>query len=406
LLGRHVVIVGSSGLAASAFIRGTTAHYQFKIPITNPLSTNMLQNTMIRDRDFWNEVALIIWDELPMANKDAWEYVNEVLKLVRECDKPFGGIAFVGCGDWKQVAPVVRGGGKQDVLRASIKFSELWSSVEVFSLTISIRQAGDPTYEAWIDQIGRGRHRIVNMERLQCVFSTDGAFQFLYPNQEHLDPTLSQSRVYLGVLNQDVRLFNTYVLEQIRSEPRTYYSSNVIKERDVHAGRNLPDDNYLNHIEISGIPLHQLVLKVGAVCALMQNVSFGDGLVKNGKVVIASMHPRHVMIKTIPRDGSVPKSFAITKRTFEFKQSEAAGYAVLRRQLPLKLAYGNTFNGCQSQTLDKIVVDVRYPVFTHGQLYTAASRVRNQGDIVLRRSLEHPVEAEKVRNVVFGELLG
>jgi len=28
LLGRHVVIVGSSGLAASAFIRGTTAHYQ------------------------------------------------------------------------------------------------------------------------------------------------------------------------------------------------------------------------------------------------------------------------------------------------------------------------------------------------------------------------------------------
>jgi len=133
--------------------------------------------------------------------------------------------------------------------------------------------------------------------------------------------------VYLGVLNQDVRLFNTYVLEQIQSEPRTYYS-NVIKKRDVHAGKNLPGDNYLSHIEISGIPLHQLVLKVGVVCALMQNVSFGDGLVKNGKVVIASMHPRHVMIKTIPRDGSVPKSFAITKRTFDFKQSEAAGYAV------------------------------------------------------------------------------
>jgi len=148
LLGRHVVIVENSGLAASAFIRGTTPRHQFKIPITNPLSTNMLQNTMFHDRDFGNEVALIIWDELPMANKDAWEYVNEILKLVRECDKPFGGIAFVGCGDWKQVAPVVHGGGKQDVLRASIKFSELWSSVEVFSLTISIRQAGDPTYEA------------------------------------------------------------------------------------------------------------------------------------------------------------------------------------------------------------------------------------------------------------------
>jgi len=40
----------------------------------------MLQNTMLRDRDFWNEVALIIWDQLPMANKDAWEYVNEIFE--------------------------------------------------------------------------------------------------------------------------------------------------------------------------------------------------------------------------------------------------------------------------------------------------------------------------------------
>jgi len=107
----------------------------------------------------------------------------------------------VGCGDWKQVASVVRGGGKQDVLRASTKFSELWSSAELFSITISVRQAGDPTYEAWIDAIGRGRHRIVNMERLQCVFSTYSAFRFLYPNQEHLVLTLSQRRVYLSVLN-------------------------------------------------------------------------------------------------------------------------------------------------------------------------------------------------------------
>lgn len=118
----------------------------------------------------------------------------------------------------------------------------------------------------------------------------------------------------------------------------------------MHSGTNLLDDNYVNHIDLFGIPLHHLVRKVGAVSALMQNVSFGDGLVKNGKVVIVSMHPRHVMMRTIPRDGTVPKLFAITKRTFELRQSESAGYAVLRRQLPWKIAYDNTFNGCQSQT--------------------------------------------------------
>jgi len=94
----------------------------------------------------------------------------------------------------------------------------LWSSVEVFCLTVAIRQAGDPAaYETWID-----RHRVVNMERLQCVFSTYGAFQFFYPNQEHLGSALSQSRVYWSVFNQDVRLFNSCVIEQVRGEVRTY----------------------------------------------------------------------------------------------------------------------------------------------------------------------------------------
>jgi len=340
-----------------------------------------------------------------MVHKDTWEYACNILKLVRRNEEPFGGIPFIGCGDWKQVAPVVRGGGRHDIIDASVKISALWASMQVHRLTISIRQAGDPNYEHWIDSIGRGDRQVEDLSRLQPVFSSYGAFEFLYPNNEHLDPNLSQGRVYLAVLNQDARSFNNYVLEQLQGNSRTYWSSNVIKQRDVHDGRNLPVDNYLNHIEQSGIPLHRVVLKVGAICALMQNISFKDGLVKNGKVVVMSLHPRHVMIRTIPRDGTYPKYFAITKRTFEFKQSEAAGYAILRRQIPLKLAYANTFNGCQSQTLEKIVVDVRYPVFTHGQLYTAMSRVRNQNDIAIRRLLEHPVQAEAVQNFVFDELL-
>lgn len=292
-----------------------------------------------------------------------------------------------------------------DICNASVKRSDLWAAVITSRLITSIRQAGDPVYEHWIDSIGRGDRPVENLEHLHCVFSSHDAFQFLFPNNEHLDPNISQGRVYLAVLNVEARIFNTYVLEKMAGESRTYYSSNVIKETNVHDGRNLPVDNYLNHVECSGVPLHRVEVKVGAICALMQNISFKDGLVKNSKVVVVSMHPRHVMIKTIPRDGSAPKHFALTKRTFEFRQSEGAGYSILRRQIPLKLAYANTFNGCQSQTLDRIVVDIRNPVFSHGQLYTALSRVRSQRDVRLRQLLEYPVQAEQVKNIVYDELL-
>ncbi|KAF9516606.1 hypothetical protein BS47DRAFT_1250819, partial [Hydnum rufescens UP504] len=45
------------------------------------------------------------------------------------------------------------------------------------------------------------------------------------------------------------------------------------------------------------------------------------------------------------------------------------------KQFPLWLAYSTTFNSCQGQTFDFIVLDGRSNVFSHGWLYTAISRV-------------------------------
>jgi len=77
---RHVVIVGSSGLAACMYERGTTAHYMLNIPINNPLDFDIMRYNAFRDLDFWQNLSLIIWDELPMVNKETIEYVNNLLK--------------------------------------------------------------------------------------------------------------------------------------------------------------------------------------------------------------------------------------------------------------------------------------------------------------------------------------
>lgn len=55
--------------------------------------------------------AAIIWDELCMANVAAFEAVHNICCELKNSSKPFGGIPFVGAGDFRQIAPVVKGVG-------------------------------------------------------------------------------------------------------------------------------------------------------------------------------------------------------------------------------------------------------------------------------------------------------
>ena len=52
-------------------------------------------------------------DEISMLNIRAFEYVDKVLRLVREVDKPFGGIQVIFLGDFFQLPPVEMGEGAE-----------------------------------------------------------------------------------------------------------------------------------------------------------------------------------------------------------------------------------------------------------------------------------------------------
>ncbi|KIJ05188.1 hypothetical protein PAXINDRAFT_93785 [Paxillus involutus ATCC 200175] len=47
-----------------------------------------------------------------------------------------------------------------------------------------------------------------------------------------------------------------------------------------------------------------------------------------------------------------------------------------RRQFPVRLAFCMTINKSQGQSVQYVGLDLRTPVFSHGQLYVALSRAR------------------------------
>ncbi|XP_022855399.1 ATP-dependent DNA helicase PIF1-like [Olea europaea var. sylvestris] len=87
---------------------------------------------------------LIIWDEAPMVNRHAIEAVEKMFRDVTDCDLPFGGKVIILGEDFRQVLPVVPRGKKEDIMKTSLVFSDLWPLYLQLPLVGNIRAKLDP----------------------------------------------------------------------------------------------------------------------------------------------------------------------------------------------------------------------------------------------------------------------
>ena len=76
-------------------------------------------------------------------------------------------------------------------------------------------------------------------------------------------------------------------------------------------------------------------------------------------------------------------------------------FSMTRRQFPVRLAYAMTINKSQGQSVKYVGVDLRTPVFSHGQLYVALSRCTS-GD---RTSVLLNEASNSTTNIVYPEVL-
>jgi len=187
-----------------------------------------------------------------------------------------------------------------------------------------------------------------------------------------------------------VDLYNAEVLNLLRSTSHQYHAADSLEEHtevvemmNIGSGGDSPLPNpdavldYIQYRHPNGMPDYSLTAKVGGVYRLLRNFSINMGLVKNARVVVTGTGSKLIAIRVLQdtQTSRTNPTADILLPHITFKERLRSGHMLCRRQFPLAPAYASTFHSCQGLTLDCVGIDLTQDMFTHGQLYTALSRI-------------------------------
>ena len=186
-------------------------------------------------------------------------------------------------------------------------------------------------------------------------------------------------------------------------EERIYLSADSIDPSDSDSLKNpviTPD--FLNSIKVSGMPHHSLRLKVGAPVMLLRNLDPKGGLCNGTRLQITQLCSHIVEAKVITGDriGQIVYIPLINITPSDTKLP----FKMRRRQFPLSVAFVMTINKSQGQSLEQVGLYLPKPVFSHGQLYVALSRVTSKTCLkILILDKEGKIQ-KQTTNIVFKEV--
>ena len=134
---------------------------------------------------------------------------------------------------------------------------------------------------------------------------------------------------------------------------------------------------------------------------LLRNIDPPNGLCNGTHMILLEIKPRVLRCRILGGDHAGKEVF-IPRITMQ-PSEENIPIALSRRQFPVRLAFAMTINKSQGQSIINVGIDIRTPVFSHGQLYVALSRCTS----ATRIKVLFPEGSNSTRtmNIVYPEVL-
>ena len=418
-MGLNVLVTGSTGVSAILLKGGRTSHSQFKFPLnqnTADFTKGTLKATEALGKALY-EADVVIIDEGTQLHKKYWELLHNNCvdlhhrfnpQLHRTFHTPFAGKLIICSGDPRQCIPITKYADRTTIVQSVINRSFLWVHFKELHLTINERvmrnAANAPesirhTFTLFAEQIlklGNGTFpmydktnssvdisKIVHTRTTLETSLKDFVF-WCYPELQEgtsseaphqpKDIFLIHEKAILCALNEEVDEVNKIAVELMNGEQRQFFSAD---EQVKTAGDNNDDDiplETLHSINIGGLPPHILDLKIGCPVLLLRNINPKTGLCNGTKLIVHRfIEPFSIEFEIVTEGTHKGNIVCLPRIDFTTSDSDFP-FKMVRRQYPIKLAFAMTINKAQGQSLKRVGVYLKRPVFAHGQAYVALSR--------------------------------
>jgi len=323
----------------------------------------------------WKGTNILIVDEVSMLSRKLFDLLNAIGKVVRNNNKPFGGIQLIFSGDFYQLPPV---GDKDDPETTQFCFeSNDWNSVFNYDCQIEFKKIfrqSDELYASILNQIREGKIKRKSNDLLMK-----------YVGRE-LSESLIVEPTKLYPTKNKVMQINTNKMNILKTEQRTFVMKQILdlemtkQERIIrtqYSQQNI--ENELNYLASNLICEKEIMIKIGAqvMCVVNIKSAENDILVCNGSQGIVTGYCDVTGCPRVKYNNGI--ELTMTRHIWTSDKIPGIGVS----QVPLILAWALTIHKSQGATLDVAEIDVGSGIFECGQTYVALSRVRSLDGLYL-----------------------
>ena len=364
---KKVVVLAPTGIAAiNAHAQTIHSFFNFSFSpyIPQTININTQNDAETYDDEMLKELEMIIIDEISMVRADLLDRIDNKLRLVRQSNKPFGGVQLLLIGDLFQLPPVVTKTDKEilDGYYSGNNYffnSEALKKVgfETIALEKVYRQ-DDDEFVKLLDNARLGNLSWSIINKLNSRFMPD------------FEVDDDSNYITMVSLKRDADRINNSRLERIDSNSKSYSASIT---------GIFPEDAF---------PVPQnLSLKVGTQVMFARNDYKSN--YRNGTIGQVSELDDNTITVIVDNQEIVVERCSWENIEYNLKeeihqiQEEVVGTF---KQFPLKPAWAITVHKSQGLTFDNAVIDLPH-TFESGQAYVAFSRCRTLEGIVLKRKV-------------------
>lgn len=216
-------------------------------------------------------------------------------------------------GDFTQMLLIIPRGSCADVVNATINSCYVWGHVKVLKFTknmclLNIVDKSKLTelkeFSNWVAAIGDGRKGVDNDgfgtiemsddiilhyqgDPVEAIVNSTYATDLFGPG----DVSYLTDRAILVPPNNVVEKVNEFMMSKNTEQPKVYLSSDsiCIFEGQAEVLSEVHSTEFLNTIKCSGLPNHEIKLKIGMPVVLIRNVNHSPGLCNGTRLVLTRL---------------------------------------------------------------------------------------------------------------------